>query len=263
MKDIQAPTGREQGSQPEARRSGTGRFVLASVGLHAALLALLSVTVARPPQPIYAEQIYQVALVDAPVPNYQPPVPTHTPKPPEVKPEVKEPPKPPPAPVKDEVKIPETPKQPKRKEPPEKKPEPPKPVEKKPEAAPTPETPPPAKADVPDTPELPVSVGPVDQKDFKQDWYLELVRGIIAREWYQPSGGNGMIRATVHFIIHRDGTLAQPYLMEPSGWSLYDRAALGAVLSVEKQQKLPPLPESYQGETLGLSVVFQMRGGGD
>ena len=39
----------------------------------------------------------------------------------------------------------------------------------------------------------------------------------------------GSASATIHFIIRRDGTILQPFLQEPSGWSLYDRSVERAV----------------------------------
>jgi TonB family protein len=69
--------------------------------------------------------------------------------------------------------------------------------------------------------------------------------------------GTGLVQATVHFIIQKDGTVVQPYVMEPSGSSLYDRAALRAVLEAKK---FAPLPAEYSGDELGISVVFQTLG---
>ena len=71
------------------------------------------------------------------------------------------------------------------------------------------------------------------------------------------NGGSGKVITTVHFTILRDGTILDPEVVTPSGWSLYDRVALSAVHST---RKLPPLPEAYSGDELGLTVHFQRVG---
>jgi TonB family protein len=111
--------------------------------------------------------------------------------------------------------------------------------------------------DTPDAPPEPVSLGVVDQKDFRHDYYLELIRGLLARAWNPPDGGSGLLLTSLHFNILRDGTIIEPEIVSPSGWSLYDRAALGSVMTV---RKLPPLPEAYAGEQLGLTVNFRRMG---
>jgi len=212
---------------------------MGSVGIHVLLLGLIAIPVLRPERPVFAEPIYQVALVDWPEPNYEPPKPVRTqpakPTPP------KEKPKPPP---EETVPVPTKPK-PKTEKQPEPKPKQPEPAEE-----------PPVKMNLPDAPPEPVSLGVVDQKDFRHDWYLEQIRAILARAWHPPDGGKGLLVTSVHFNILPDGTIADPEIVVPSGWSLYDRASLGSVLAV----RLPPLPESYSGEQLGLTVNFKRMG---
>jgi outer membrane biosynthesis protein TonB len=257
MKSFSSPTRRKEARQPVTRTWGIPRFVGLSLGVHLVALILLSIPLSRSPRPIYAEPMYQVALVNWPVPNFKPPVPTHTEEPPKPKPVEEPKPKEPPAREKDVVKVPEKPKpKPEKKEPvkkPETKPEPTKAPETKPQET----TPPEKEVKVPDTPEEPVSLGMVDQKDFKEDDYLKRVRQILAAEWTSPEGGSGDIRTTIHFVIEKDGTIVQPFVQEPSGWSLYDRQAMGAVVTT---RRLPPLPEAYSGDHLGLTVIFQKTG---
>jgi len=154
------------------------------------------------------------------------------------------------------VKVPEKPKPKPEKKEPEKKPEtklePVKTAETKPQET----TPPEKEVKVPDTPEEPVSLGMVDQKDFKNDDYLDRVRQALAMHWKRQEG-NEKLRTTIHFIIEKDGTIDQPYILEPSGLSLYDRQAMGAVLDTKR---VPPIPESYSGDHLGLIVIFQKTG---
>jgi TonB family protein len=244
------------------------RFSTVSVGVHVVLAGILALGFGRPQRPIFAEPLYEVALLESSEPNFQPPRPARASR--------KEPEAPRPDPA--EKIEPETVPVPKKSTP-EPRPKTPEPkVEKRPEKTPEPEkkkatsTPQPLKppvkreeqaetaapeADVEtpeDLPDEPVSLGRVDQKDFKHNYYLQMVRARLAREWRRPDTGRGLIKTAVHFIIQRDGTVVQPFVEEPSGNSLYDRAALGAVISVEK---LPPLPEAYSGDQLGITVVFQ------
>jgi outer membrane biosynthesis protein TonB len=208
--------------------------------MHVLILGLIAVPILKPERPIFAEPIYQVAIVEWPDPNYEPPKPVRTPPPtPEPAPETRKPPQ------EEAVPVPSKPKKEVTK-----KPDPPKPKQ------PDPVETPPVKAEAPDAPEDPVSLGIVDQKDFRHDWYLEQLRAILARAWNPPDGGSGLLATAVHFNILRGGVIVEPEIVGPSGWSLYDRAALGAVLSV----KLPPLPESYDGEQLGLTVNFKRMG---
>jgi protein TonB len=97
----------------------------------------------------------------------------------------------------------------------------------------------------------------VDQRDFRHDYYLDLVRGILARAWQSPRGNTQLVQSHVHFVILKDGTAIDPETRQGSGWAAYDRAALGAVL---RAGKFPPLPEAYSGDRLGITVVFQRPG---
>lgn len=236
MNPPEAPNRRMEARPPEAESTHMRRYTLFSAGVHALAFSLISFPLVRPPRPMPVEPIYNVALVQWPEPNYNPPVPARKPIPTPPKPK----PKPEPVPPEKAVVVPE-------KEKPKPKPtETPKPKE----------SPPPAetKATPEETVDQPVSLGTVDQKDFKHDYYLELLRGILARAWNPPNQGEGLMKTSLHFVILRDGTIVNPEITSASGWSLYDRSAMGAVLSVKR---LPPLPEAYAGEQLGLTVNFQ------
>ena len=239
------------------RQEPMSRYLVLSAGLHLLAVLLLSIPLSQRPRPIFAEPVYDVALVEWPEPNYKPPVPTRKVEAPKPKPEAPVP-QPEAAPRTDEVKIPER-KQPKpeEKKPPEETKPKPKPEEKKPPEKLPEEPAPQPKVDIPDAPREPVSLGMVDQRDFRHDWYLEQIRSRLAALWSRPQGGAGLVQATVHFIIEKDGTVTQPFVQEPSGWSLYDRAALRAVLEAKK---FAPLPAEYSGDNLGISVVFQTMG---
>lgn len=240
------PIRREEARLPEAG-STLRRYALLSLIVHVSVagLSLASFPVLRHHERTpFAPRIYEVALVPAPVPNYEPPFPQAEKK--------KQP-----APLKP-VKTPETKVKPKTEDPKEK---PVKttqaPPKEKPATTATGTSEKPQAATTTSAPEEhPVSMGMVDQANFHQDYYLETIRSILVRLWDPPTGGSaGLHQASIHFIVQRDGTITDPQITSGSGWALYDRSALGAVINAV--HKLPPLPESYEGNELGLTVNFQ------
>ena len=108
-----------------------------------------------------------------------------------------------------------------------------------------------------DAPEEPISLGMVDQDTYLDSYYLALVRARLAKEWDEPRMGNVMTKSSVHFVIHRDGSVTAVEIREGSGSGVYDRSVLGAVKAVSS---FPPLPESYAEEELGITVLFQTMG---
>jgi outer membrane biosynthesis protein TonB len=242
------PIRRKEARLPEAGSTLLRRYALLSLVVHVTLAGLSLASfpgLRRHERSLFAPRIYEVALVPAPVPNYEPPFPQAEKK--------KQP-----VPLK-AVKTPETKVKPKTEDPkekPVKTTEAPPPKEKpattatgtseKPQAATTTSAP----------EEHPVSMGMVDQANFHQDYYLETIRSILVRLWDPPTGGTpGLHQASIHFIVQRDGTITDPTITSASGWALYDRSALGAVMAAV--HKLPPLPEGYEGNELGLTVNFQ------
>ncbi len=253
MRFVLTSSRRKEARGPGAEGVGVTRYLALSLGVHLAVVFLISIPLVHRVRPIFAEPVYQVALVEWPEPNYAPPVPARVPVRPQDKPQEK------PAaekkPEPDAVKIQD----------PRKKPE--KPREetkavvaeiKKAETPPVVSEQPPVERATPnEAPEGPVSLGTVDQPDFKHDYYLQIVMSRLAQAWVRPPGGQGVTRATIHFIIRRDGSIVQPFLQEPSGWALYDRSVDRAVHEV---RQLPPLPEAYAGDQLGVTAVFQRIG---
>jgi len=244
------------------------RYTAASVLLHLVILFGVILPVTHPEKPIYAEPIYEVALFQNPVPNYQPPKPVHV-DPEPSRPAV-EPPQEAPKP-KETVAVPPDVAKPK----PGQKPKPlvekptPKPPVKQPVKQPEKDRKPPAKIEdvqkaqppagkVPELktapPDEPVSLGMVDQKDFKQSYYLDAIRMLLAREWAKTTPpGSVPLRTVVHFVIRRDGTIESPEITGPSASSIHDRAAMAALLRIPK---FPPLPDDYPGDRISPTVAF-------
>ena len=257
------PPRREAGAGTSETRVLQGS-TLASVLLHAAVLVVFSLGFIQPKhEPVFAEPIYTVAFLEAPMPNLEPPKKVSTPPKKEAKPapaaKVEAPAPDDAVKVADKVTpTPETKTEPQKPKPvvkapkkPEKKPL--KPPAQRPDAT---ETAAASEVESPvkDAPEEPVSLGMVDQKNFRHSYYLELIRARLAKEWNEPRTDAKVTKASVHFVIRRDGTVASVEIREASGSGVYDRAALGAVRGVDR---FPPLPESYAGDEIGITVVFQ------
>lgn len=234
------------------------RFAAVSTLLHAVFLMALGLTLAPVQQPVLADPLYEVALVPWKDPNYEPPKPASAPR--ERLPKATPPP---PEPKKETVPNPvqETPKPApvKRTEP---KPAPEstrKPPQPRPETE-KPETPPasPVEASTSAPPDR-VSLGRVDQRDFQDDYYMALVRRLLAGAWRESGLRDGVNKVTVGFVIHRDGAISELRVLAPSGSSVYDRSALAAVDAVKR---FPPLSQSYHGEFISLSVNFEIHAEG-
>jgi protein TonB len=87
-------------------------------------------------------------------------------------------------------------------------------------------------------------------------YYLQAVRDKIATHWNPPAGlvsGGKQVASMVNFRIDRRGKISASYVEEPSGNGVFDKAGLRAVALAEP---LPPLPQDYPGEWLGIHLRF-------
>lgn len=123
---------------------------------------------------------------------------------------------------------------------PEKAPETPKPREERPTPKPGPERET-AEGDLPVT---------LEGKPFPFPWYLEQLVRKVERNWRPTSN---TLQATIHFRIDAEGRIREVAVHESSGNPLFDLAARRAI---EAAGPLPPLPDEYQGDWLGVYFVF-------
>ncbi len=90
-----------------------------------------------------------------------------------------------------------------------------------------------------------------------QDYIDELWR-LMNEAWqeHRPfiGGQTGVLKTTIFFTILKDGTIDECKVETRSEVSLLDRSAFEAVLSVSP---LPPLPEGYRGDQLGVHLDFE------
>jgi TonB family protein len=201
------------------------RPLFASTALHiaaAAIMILLSMRPSRSPMP----PVYQVSLVSAA---------TLAPEPrrPEPRPEEEVEEESPPEPEAKE-KIPD----------PEREPEPTR-------QQPTRETPTPGPEMGRETGlDLPVTL---EGRPFEFPWYLEQLVRKIERNWRPTSN---TLRASVYFRIARNGRISEIEVAEESGNFLFDQSARRAV---EASAPMPPLPDEYDGDFLGVYFDFDTR----
>ncbi|MBD3161826.1 MAG: TonB family protein [Candidatus Eisenbacteria bacterium] len=92
-------------------------------------------------------------------------------------------------------------------------------------------------------------------------YYLLAVRDRVATYWRPPAGvgtAGGEVASTVNFRIDRRGRVTASYVEEPSGKAVFDQAGLRAVAMADP---LPPLPQDYDGDWLGIHLRFVFREG--
>jgi protein TonB len=93
----------------------------------------------------------------------------------------------------------------------------------------------------------------LDNPDFTYGYYVEQMLALISNNWARPPAA-GRIEAVVHYRIARDGTVSEIELLESSGDRAFDDAALTAV---RLASPLPPLPASFNSDSLGVRLRVQ------
>ncbi len=95
----------------------------------------------------------------------------------------------------------------------------------------------------------------VEGGDFESPYYLNIAFGKIRENFTNPLRQTNLpIRATVYFIIQKNGKVVESEIETSSGITIFDQSALRAVLS---SNPLPPLPQEYKGEWLGIHLEFE------
>ncbi|HET6362804.1 MAG TPA: energy transducer TonB [Gemmatimonadota bacterium] len=203
-----------------------GRSLLASTALHAAAAVIVTVLSWRGASRDAMPPVYQVSLVSA-----------ATLAPAERRPE----------PTPEETVEEETPPEPEEKEKiPDPESEPDRPAERpaREQATPGPDMGRDTGLDLPVT---------LEGRPFRFPWYLEQLVSKIERNWRPTSN---TMSTTVYFRIARDGRLSDIEIAEESGNFLFDQSARRAV---EASAPMPPLPDEYDGDYLGVYFQFDTR----
>nr|WP_320133810.1 TonB family protein [uncultured Holophaga sp.] len=97
-------------------------------------------------------------------------------------------------------------------------------------------------------------VGDLDSS-FPFLWYLQNVQNRITSNWTRQSSAQG--RVQIYFRIRRDGSLDGARVEIPSGNGIFDQSAL---LAVKRSFPLQPLPDGFDGQTLGVRFWFTYLG---
>ncbi len=99
----------------------------------------------------------------------------------------------------------------------------------------------------------------MDGLDTRFSWYLDLVVKRISAVWQEPyldSRFGKTYTVTVYFVIHRNGSLSDVRVEETSGVDMLD---LSAVRSIREAAPLPPLPQDFRGDQLGVHFWFEYK----
>lgn len=87
------------------------------------------------------------------------------------------------------------------------------------------------------------------------NYYLQQMLERIGENWEDPVyGRTNKLKATVFFVIERDGRLTDVKLERSSGDGLFDESCVRAVLVTGK---LPPLPDEFTTSRLKIHLEFE------
>ena len=92
---------------------------------------------------------------------------------------------------------------------------------------------------------------PFDQ-DFEYAYYVQQMLGRIHQHW-QRTAVRGTATVTVRFTILKDGSVRDVEVEQSSRVSILDRGALRAVMLADP---MPPLPNSYPRDRVGVHLRF-------
>jgi colicin import membrane protein len=101
----------------------------------------------------------------------------------------------------------------------------------------------------------------VDNPDFQFTYYLVIIQNKISSNWNPPyaAGKAGeRPKAMVAFQILRNGQIRDVRVESSSGVSFLDQSALRAI---SRSIPLPPLPQRFLDDSLGVHFSFELEGG--
>ena len=96
----------------------------------------------------------------------------------------------------------------------------------------------------------------LDASDFPYAWYLRQVLQKVQGEWQRQNQLNEPNQKPLVFVeIQRDGSIGAPKIEQSSGNSLYDQAALRAIVEASP---FPPLPQDWPKPSLRVMFRFDL-----
>ncbi len=99
--------------------------------------------------------------------------------------------------------------------------------------------------------------GHFDFSTFPFIYYLQIIQDKISNNWFTSlidPGASGQFQCMIFFKILRDGRITDLQIEISSGSRSFDLSALRAV---QNASPFPPLPREFEGEYLGVHLIFE------
>ncbi|MGZ5454599.1 MAG: energy transducer TonB [Candidatus Aminicenantales bacterium] len=98
---------------------------------------------------------------------------------------------------------------------------------------------------------------PFGVANFPFQFYLQMISDKITANWFQSlvdSGVGGTLQTEVYFRIYKNGQISDVRVSTSSGVESFD---LSARRAIEASKPFAPLPNEYDGQYLGITLVFE------
>ncbi len=92
-----------------------------------------------------------------------------------------------------------------------------------------------------------------DDPNFMYGYYIQQMLALIGSQWARPRANPGT-EMIIHYTIDRQGKLTGIEIVKESGNRAFDLAGFRAVALASP---LPPLPQSYRSDSLGVNLVIR------
>lgn len=98
---------------------------------------------------------------------------------------------------------------------------------------------------------------PFGVANFPFQFYLQMISDKITANWFQSlvdPGVGGTLQTEVYFRIYKNGQISDIRVSASSGVESFD---LSARRAIEASKPFAPLPNEYDGQYLGITLVFE------
>jgi len=98
---------------------------------------------------------------------------------------------------------------------------------------------------------------PFGVANFPFQFYLQMISDKITTNWFQSlvdPGVGGTLQTEVYFRIYKNGQISDIRVSASSGVESFD---LSARRAIEASKPFAPLPNEYDGQYLGITLVFE------
>ena len=98
---------------------------------------------------------------------------------------------------------------------------------------------------------------PFGVANFPFQFYLQMISDKISANWFQSRfdpGVGGTLQTEVYFRIYKNGQISDIRINASSGVESFD---LSARRAIEDSKPFAPLPNEYDGQYLGITLVFE------